>query len=136
MEAVLMNRISLGASVSTGKWDEDDNYNLTMFGAHLRAVLGAAEFYGEFDSFVQEPDTTATEDIKGSGFFAQLSYAVTPQLRPTVRFGQLSDWKDRDQLALGLTYYPASSVAIKGEYDLRSGDKKNDEIWLQTAVKW
>ena len=61
---------------------------------------------------------------------------VTPQLRPTVRFGQLSDWKDRDQLALGLTYYPASSVAIKGEYDLRSGDKKNDEIWLQTAVKW
>ncbi|MBT3231245.1 MAG: hypothetical protein HN356_00375 [Calditrichaeota bacterium] len=151
---VFKDMLEAGASMYQGAWDDEADYNLSMFGAHLMMQTPFAEIFGEYTQATSE-NPGDVGDGEMSGYFIQASRLFNGAYRPTVRYGMLDyldegDKRGRDsdngnkdltELALGLSYYPTSKVAFKFEYTIfTEGDRMeevdNNQIGLQAAVKF
>jgi len=146
--------LELGGSAYSGKWDDDGQHDLQMYGAHALLRTPFADLYGAFASATSE-NPGAAEDGEMQGYFAQVSKLLGSRFRPTVRYGMLDyddpgdelgrdsskGHKDLTELVLAFAYYPAPSVVFKIEYaifDEGSGvdEEDNDQLGLQAAVRF
>lgn len=154
LNLVIHDMVELGASGYTGAWDDEGEYNLTMFGGSVMVKTSFAEFWGEYSTADSEnPSPDGDGDM--SGYFLQASRLIHGQFRPTVRFGSLDYLdpgsqlgrsvskgdKDLQEVVLSFAYYPTSKVALKAEYIFfGEGDRKeeaeNNLFGLQAAVKF
>ncbi len=156
---VFMDQVELGVSYYKGAWDDEGEYNLSMFGTHLLIKIQDLHLHAEYSKAASEnPDTTqgiigVPGDGKSDGFFVQASYLIKKKFRPTVRYGTL-DYLDNGSLlgrsptdydtkvlALGFNFYLSPSIVFKLEYDIiTEGERKTDEdnnlLALQAAIRF
>lgn len=149
---VVRDRVELGASVYGGPWDDAGQLDLRMFGSHLLVRAPWLDVHGEVALATSE-NPAPFADGNMSGAFLQLSRALSPALRATVRFGTL-DYQDEGgafgreraagdkalrEISIAGAYYPTSRVVFKIEYT-RFRDAERDQpsdvnqIGLQAAI--
>ncbi len=152
LSGIFTDRWEAGASYYRGAWDDEGNYDLTMYGFHFLGKAGPLNLFAEYShSSSENPDPF--EEGKADGFFIQASYLINGKIRPTVRYGTL-DYLDKGNLlgrkltdldtkviALGLNYYLTRGIVFKFEYDIiqegkRKADKDNNLLALQVAVRF
>ncbi len=146
--------LEIGGSFYNGAWDDDGNYDLTMFGAHVLLHTDIIDIYGEYSNADSE-NPIPEDEGEISGFFIQGSRLFRNKYRPTVRIGKLDYLdtgtqfgrsaskgnKELTEIAFGFTYYQTAKVAFKLEYTLfkeggRVIEKDNDQLGMQAAVKF
>ena len=150
LAGVIADRVEVGTSYYSGAWDDDSEFNLSMFGVHLLGKFGDFSLHAEYSHSNSENPSPFEEGI-GEGFFVQLSYLVADQFRPTVRYGTL-DYLDNGALlgrkptdydtkvmAVAFNFYLTKAIVFKFEYDFimegdRKTDKDNNLLALQAAV--
>lgn len=146
--------LEVGGSVYHGKWDDDGNLALQMYGAHVKLNTPLVELYGEFAKASSE-NSGSVDDGDMWGYFVQASRLFYQKYRPTIRAGEL-DYEDKGsllgrdlakgnkqlrELALGFAYYPVPKVVFTIEYSFfdegdRVVSKDNDQLGLQGAVRF
>ncbi len=151
---IYKDRLEIGTSIYQGAWDDESEYNLTLFGANILWQTPLVEIFGEYSQAASE-NPGDVGDGEMSGYFIQVSRLLNSKYRPTIRYGLLdyldkgnqfgrdpaAGNKDLTELALGFAYYPTPKVAFKAEYTIftegdRLEDKDNNQIGLQAAVKF
>ena len=65
--------VTVGASYTQGKWDTDDTYDVSLYGADLGWQLGNLDFQGEYMFRDKE---SLTGDIEGAGFYVLGAYKM------------------------------------------------------------
>lgn len=152
LNGVFADRIEVGASYYSGAWDNDGDYNLSMYGFHFMGKLGDLKLHAEYSRSSSE-NPKPIEEGKADGYFIQASYLLDGKFRPTIRYGTL-DYLDRGNLlgrkptdkdvkiiALAFNYYLTRAIVFKFEYDIvqegkRKEDKENNLLALQAAVRF
>ncbi len=153
MRFILHDDYEVGFSGYRGAWDDNDLYDLRMFGVHIMAHTRWADFYGEYSNAKSEnPAPFGEGDMEG--FFIQASRLICSKYRPTIRFGSLDYLdpgdgvvdgrggdKDLHELVLALAYYPTPKVVFKFEYaafmeGARFAETENDQLGFQAAVRF
>ncbi len=152
LAGIIADRVEVGASYYRGAWDDDGDFNLTMYGFHLLGKIGKFNLFAEYSHSLSE-NPNPIDEGKADGFFIQGSYLISGKFRPTIRYGTL-DYLDRGSLlgrkptdydkkivALGFNYYLTRAVVLKFEYDIiqegkRKEDKENNLLALQAAVRF
>jgi hypothetical protein len=152
LSGVIADRWEAGASYYRGAWDDDGDFNLTMYGFHLLGKVGEFSLFAEYSNSSSE-NPAPTEKGKADGFFIQASYLIEGKFRPTIRYGTL-DYLDPGSLlgrgstdldtrviAIGLNYYLTRVIVFKFEYDIvqegpRKTDVSNNVFSLQAAFRF
>lgn len=159
LSGVAMDRVEAGVSFYRGAWDDDGEFDVSIYGAHVLAKFGGLNLYAEYAKSTSEnPGANLAivgvpGDGKADGYFLQASYLINKTFRPTVRYGTL-DYLDNGSLlgrsatnydtrvlAFGFNYYMTPSIVFKLEYDIikegkRKTDKDNNLLALQAAVRF
>ena len=129
--------LEVGFSGQTGKSREQGRYNL--IGADLWYLLAGFELRSEY--------SRAETDRDRWGYYVQGAYDLGAhitettglmgklrRLEPVVRWGETRvAGPNRQQVALGLNYWLYPSVPLKFTYELNSGAKQNDRLFLQVG---
>jgi hypothetical protein len=151
---VVKDMVEIGGSAYNGAWDDEGDYDLTMFGGFLMVRTPFADFWGEYSTAETEnPSPDGEGDM--SGYFFQASRLFNEKFRPTIRIGSLDYLdpgsqlgrdpgkgdKDLTEFVLSFAYYPNSKVALKAEYIFfGEGDRKeevdNNLFGLQAALRF
>ncbi len=151
---VIQDVVEVGGSAYNGAWDDEGEYDLTMFGGFVMVRTPFADFWGEYaDAKTENPSPDGDGDM--SGYFFQASRLFHDKFRPTIRFGSLDYLdpgtqlgrssskgdKDLTEFVLSFAYYPTNKVALKAEYIFfGEGDRKetvdNNLFGLQAAVSF
>jgi hypothetical protein len=146
--------VEVGGSAYRGAWDDEGDYDLTMFGGFIMVQTAFADLWGEYSKAETEnPSPDADGDM--SGYFFQASRLFEDKFRPTIRIGSLDYLdpgsqlgrnpsrgdKDLTEVVFSFAYYPTSKVVLKAEYILfgegaRAEEVDNDLFGLQAAVRF
>jgi len=159
LSGVAMDSVEAGVSFYRGAWDDEGEFDVSIYGAHLLAKFGGLNLHAEYARATSEnpgafPAIVGVPgDGKADGYFVQASYLIDKKFRPIVRYGTL-DYLDNGSLlgrsptnydsrvlAFGLSYYLTPSIVFKLEYDIvkegeRKTDKDNNLLALQAAVRF
>lgn len=141
--------LEIGASYTTGKYDDDDRLRMDFIGLDLAYKTGSFEFRSEYIKSYVEGDA-GTSSIDRNGYYAQVSYKYTPQVNYfgsmewVARFDSVdpddsvTDTADTDRLSLGVNFLPIEHLIIKLEYVIENEAKESEEknILLQTIFRW
>ncbi|NIM59981.1 MAG: porin [Candidatus Aminicenantes bacterium] len=149
---VIADRVEAGVSYYRGAWDDDGDFDLTMYGFHLMGKIGEFSLFAEYSN-ASSKNPAPIEKGKADGFFIQASYLIDGKFRPTIRYGTL-DYLDQGSLlgraltdydtrviAIGLNYYLTRVIVFKVEYDFvqegpRKTDISNNVFSLQAAFRF
>ena len=150
---VYQDFLDVGVSGYNGAWDDEGEFDLTLFGGFVQLRTPIADFWGEYSSGESEnPSPDGPGDM--SGYFLQASRLIDNRFRPTIRVGALDYLdpgsqlgrdpakgdKDIFELVFSFAYYPVSTVALKAEYIVfgegRGEDAENNLFGLQAAVRF
>jgi hypothetical protein len=152
LSGVIADRWEAGVSYYRGAWDDDGDFNLTMYGFHLLGKIGEFSLFAEYSHSISE-NPAPTEKGKADGFFIQASYLINGKFRPTIRYGTL-DYLDQGSLlgrsstdydtkviALAFNYYLTRVIVFKFEYDIvqegpRQTGINNNVLSLQAAFRF
>ncbi|GMT42394.1 MAG: hypothetical protein IEMM0002_0805 [bacterium] len=148
----LIEGFNIGGSYISGKWDSNDAYESTRFGAHMRidadVITGNAMFpvlIGEYVSGKDEQASSVTgSDKRVSGYYAQLSSRVTSLVELAVRYGQYDNDEEKTdnrktETSIGFALHPLDNFQIKGEYqwnDERGTKKDNNALAFEAVAFW
>lgn len=138
--------IRLSANGYTGKYDDDNELGLSIFGLSAYIDKEKYSLWAEFQAASQEawvdPLVMAnTVTLNKSGFFVLASYNITDKLAPVIRYDQINldgaPTSDRSRITLGLDYYLAKTAVARVNYDITNndgGDIDDNQFSLQLSV--
>ncbi|MFC2157993.1 porin [Acidobacteriota bacterium] len=152
LSGVYADIVEVGTSYYTGKWDDEGEMSLSMFGLHFMGTFGDLNLFGEYSRATSENPTPLTEG-KANGYFIQGSYLLKDKFRPVIRYGTLDYLdmgnlrgrsprdKDLKVIAIGFNYYLTKMIVFKIEYDFilegdRAESKDNNLLAFQAAVRF
>lgn len=148
----LFEGLNVGASYVSGKWDTNDDNVSDRWGVHLRVdsnkIFGidmAPVIIAEYVTGKDEnASSVANIDKKVSGFYAQISSWIHPNVEIVARYGQYDNDKEKtdnrkSETSVGFILYLLDNFQIKGEYqwNQEEGSKvDNNTAVLQVVAYW
>jgi len=137
--------LEVGGSFMGGRFDDGNDLDFRMYGFDLAYKIGPFDLRGEYINLSFDRETVGRERI--DGFYGQASVKLRDALRDldlpsgglvdrteiVVRYGEVSDGVDYDELTPGVVYWIRPSVPLKLAYAIRSGNRSDDELQLQLA---
>ena len=75
LSGIFVDQWEVGTSLYHGAWDDDGEFDLTMFGLHFLGKVGDLSLYGEYSDAMSE-NPAPNDDRKMDGYFFQASYLL------------------------------------------------------------
>lgn len=132
---------NVSANYYSGKYSDDGQLGLSIFGFSGHYDNGAVSIYGAYHMANQELDGGG--ELKKNGFYIQGAYKFPFKLEPMIRYDQI-DLDDatnlegnRQRFTFGLNYHIFQNTVIKCNYDIISDDGADIDdniLSLQFAV--
>lgn len=148
----LVDGINFGASYTSSKWDEEDSYQSSRLGVHLRVDsnvitqnMYAPVFIAEYVTGADEMDSALDGNDKNvSGYYAQLSSSVHPLLELVARYGEYDSDEDltdnrKNETSVGLVWHMMENVLAKVEYQWNGEEgeeRKNNMSVIELVAHW
>ncbi|MBI4829920.1 MAG: hypothetical protein HY804_14170 [Nitrospinae bacterium] len=148
----LVDGFNVGGSYASGKWDVDDKYTSTRWGAHLRAdgdkISGVEIMPVLLAEYVTGKDEAASsaegEDKEVSGYYVQLSSRILPAVELAARYGVYDNDKkkkdnEKSETSVGLVWHMLPYVQAKAEYQWngeQGAEKENNAAVVQLVADW
>ena len=137
--------LEAGGSFMRGEFDDDDDLDFRMYGFDLGAKVGPFDLRGEYINLAYELEDGGTERV--DGFYAQAAMKIRDALEVfdansplildrtelVLRYGQVDNGADYDEISPGIVYWIRPSVPLKLAYAFRNGDRDDDELQVQLA---
>ncbi len=138
--------LNFGASYVSGKWDENDLYDSSRYGVHLRVdsdvfsgisqapVLIAEYVTGTDEGAISlgDEEGAGVRDKKVDGYYIQLSSRVHPVIEVVGRYGEYDNDKDKidnnkKETSLGMVWHALDGIQVKAEYQWNAEEGRNKE---------
>ncbi len=137
--------LEAGGSFMRGEFDDGDDLDFHMYGFDLGARVGPFDLRGEYIRLSYELEEGGTE--RTDGFYTQVamklrdaiehfgaaSPPVIDRTELVLRYGQVDNGADYDEISPGIVYWIRPSVPLKLAYSFRNGDRDDDELQVQLA---
>lgn len=147
---VISPGFEIGASYSTGEYDDNDQLRLDFIGFDLAFQKWGFELRSEYIKSNVEGDNITTSSFDRDGYYTQISYKYMPEfnylrsLEGVARFDSVdpndivTNESDTDRLSLGVNYSPTEHLMFKLEYALENEAKESLEknLLLQAVFSW
>lgn len=144
----LVEGLNIGGSFISGKWDEDDKYESTRTGVHLRVdsdkIFGNDVYPVLLGEFVTGKDGSATVDTEKKGYYAQISSRVNPLVELVARYGVYdNDEKKTDnektETSFGVALHLLDNFQVKAEYQINNEEGTevdNNKVDIEFVAWW
>ncbi|MEE8432084.1 MAG: hypothetical protein V3S16_12615 [Candidatus Desulfatibia sp.] len=140
--------LNIGASYVSGKWDENDMYQSTRTGIHLR--IDSDKIFGDdlypvlLGEFVTGKDEGAAVDTDKKGYYVQISSRVHPLAELVARYGVYdNDEKTADnekkETSFGVVMHLLDNFQLKAEYQINNEEGTevdNNKIDIELVAWW
>jgi len=150
----LSQGFEIGYSYYKGKFDDENNRNLTLRGGDLTWELGGLQILSEY-TWVEAENPESFSNGDGKGYFVQLSFPIK-NFRPFLNYqylkyedlfhgrGFLDHYNkgegislEKSRWALGVVFIVSDSVFLKLEYDINEEENKelkDNSLSIQAAL--
>lgn len=146
----ILGFLEIGASYSTGKYDDDEKHKMDFVGADISVEKWGFEMRGEYIRSKVEQSTIAGGSYDRDGYYIQASYKYSPEIdylsyiEGVARFDSIdpndleTDESDADRVAFGINYSPMDHMRFKLEYEIENEakEKRENKGFIQIIFSW